>query len=117
MDETSMIERVGKVIFKALIATGGPGATMMPWPLCPEYDWCIATAMAAIGTMREPTFDMVEAGQQENNILPEPRDPSNAFVFLSRDEMTGAWEAMIDAALSQAIGNKESGDDGLHRLV
>lgn len=68
-----------------------------------------ARARAAIEAMREPTFEMIEAGQQENNILPEPRDPPNAFVFLSRDEMANAWEAMIDAALSRTRGEKEDG--------
>ncbi len=59
-----------------------------------------ALARAAIEAMREPMFEMVETGQEVNNLLEEP-DPPNAFKFLSRDEMTEAWQAMIDAALSE----------------
>lgn len=51
-----------------------------------------------IAAMRDPTMEMVEAGQETNNLLEEP-DPPNAFKFLSRDEMTDAWQAMIDRAL------------------
>lgn len=94
----SMIERVAKGIWGARIEPGGPGRTLMPWPLCPEADWCRATAKAAIEAMREPTLDMVEAGQEQNN-LSEFADIPNHFEFLSRDEMTNAWQAMIDTAL------------------
>lgn len=51
-------------------------------------------------TLRVPTMDMIEAGQETNNLLENP-DPPNAFKFLSRDEMTEAWQAMIDTALSE----------------
>lgn len=56
-------------------------------------------ARAAIEAMREPTLEMIEAGQMENNLLENP-DPPNAFLFLSRAEIKGAWEAMLEAALS-----------------
>lgn len=55
-------------------------------------------AAAAIKAMRDPAFDMVEAGQAVNNLSPNA-ETTNEFEFLSRDEMTEAWQAMIDAAL------------------
>ncbi|MEQ9634588.1 MAG: hypothetical protein RLW68_00740 [Devosia marina] len=66
-------------------------------PYQTDYD---EMARAALEAMREPTLDMIEAGQEQNNLLPDDRDPPNAFEFLSRDEMTNAWQAMIEAALS-----------------
>lgn len=50
---------------------------------------------AAILTMREPTEGMCTTGQKANNLSDEP----GAFEFLSRDEMTAAWQAMCDEAL------------------
>lgn len=83
-----MIEKVAKAIFDAMDVTDGLDSSSAD-----RY------ARAAIEAMREPTQEMVEAGQEVNNLLPEDRDPPNAFLFLSHDEMTEAWQAMIDAAL------------------
>ena len=43
-----MVERVARAIWDARAAKGGPGRTLMPWPHCPEAEWCRATARAAI---------------------------------------------------------------------
>ncbi len=50
MDRT-MVERVAMAVWDGRILPGGPGRTLMPWPLCPEADWCRAVARAAIETM------------------------------------------------------------------
>lgn len=63
-----------------------------------DTERALRAARAAIEALRIPSEAMVEAGQKTNNLLKEP-DPPNAFEFLSRDEMTEAWEAMIDQAL------------------
>lgn len=44
---------------------------------------------------REPTLDMLGAGQVQVNLLKEP-NPTNAFEFLSREEVDEIWRAMID---------------------
>lgn len=56
---------------------------------------CLSTAIAAFRAMREPTEGMCAAGQKVNNLSDEP----GAFEFLSRDEMTAAWQAMVDEML------------------
>jgi len=86
---SEMIERVAEAIWDARIERGGPGRTLMPWPLYPEADWCRATARAAIEAMREPTEKMLEAGD-----LPGWDDYVTAG--LSKE----IWQAMIDAALN-----------------
>lgn len=80
-----MIDKVETAIFEAV-------GYSIPLELCR------AAAVASIKAMRDPAFDMIEAGQEVNN-LSEYADIPNHFEFLSRDEMTEAWQAMIDAAL------------------
>jgi len=45
---SEIVERVAEAIWDARIAKGGPGRTLMPWPFCPEAEWCRDTARAAI---------------------------------------------------------------------
>lgn len=94
MDETSMIERVARAIFDAMDITDGLDTTAAK-----RY------ARAAIEAMREPTDDMARAGFSSDAF----RTP---MLRLEADfEPKAVWAAMIDTALSQAIGNKESGDE------
>lgn len=57
-----------------------------------------AAIRAALTVLREPPEAVVEAGQKENN-LSEYSDIPGHFEFLSRDEMTAAWQAMVDELL------------------
>lgn len=71
-------------------------------------------ARAAIKAMREPTDQMKAACWPNHHPwgknAPNPSDRPDMFQQMDAD-VTADWQAMIDAALSQAIGNKESGDD------
>lgn len=101
-----MVERVARKLCEHHIRVNRrwdtePGALEAMLPNAVGFSWpnYVDDAKVAIEAMREPTPEMVEAGQKENNLLKEP-DPPNAFEFLSADEMTAAWTAMIDAALT-----------------
>jgi len=61
----NMVERLAQVLWDARIAPGGGGRTLMPWPFCPEHDWCVNTARAVIEALMEPTKEMLEAGNTE----------------------------------------------------
>lgn len=59
----------------------------------------VIAELAAYGFVivpREPTGEMIEAGQRANNLDGTP----GHFEFLAADEIAGAWRAMIDAALA-----------------
>jgi len=87
-----MIETVARAIFRARIAQGGPGSTMMVWPLCPEAAWCRDTARAAISAMREPPKRVID-GCYDRLMELSVGNPEG--------EPEIVWRAMIDAALKE----------------
>lgn len=95
---TSMREKLASKLFKAqhgyeaaenLFA--GPYADMGP------IGKAMMLADAALDALMEPTEGMIDEGQNEVNLLEAP-DPPNAFEFLSTDEVTSIWQAMVAAA-------------------
>lgn len=87
-----MIERIAKRIWDAKLLSGGGGRTMVPWPNCPEAEWCRTTARYVIDAMRNPTDEMM--------VTAECAVPDLAS-FADRDKSPSyiAWNAMIDEAL------------------
>ena len=99
MDETSIIERVARALCDDTLKRWRSPIALKtePWR---EF---VPAARAAIEAMRAPTDDMARAGFSSDAF----RTP---MLRLEADfEPKAVWQAMIDAALSQAIGNKESG--------
>jgi hypothetical protein len=101
---SEMVERVARAIHDSLIKKGGPGRTMMPWGHAPEREWCLATARAAIASMREPTKGMVEAGETaKDNAIDSDYDSrsDSSYTTIRSDIHEAIWSAMVAAALSK----------------
>lgn len=79
-----MVERVGRAVLKAIEHVSDLDDSMIE-----------DIGRAAIAAMREPTEAMQIAGQKVNNL----DEVTGHFEYLSREEMTDAWQAMIDETL------------------
>lgn len=94
----SMVERVARAIWDQLIEQGSPsrGRTLMIFEHSPERPWCAATARAAIEAMRELPPQLLLM----LHVQPDVGD-GGFIIRHSIDKLRPAWNAMIDAALSQ----------------
>lgn len=109
MDETSMVERVAHAIARAALDEGD--GTFDVYALTEEvYDGYLSQGRAAIRALLWPTQDVRHA------IWNRLEKSAGAGLLLS-GHIRGDGHAdvimrdIVKAALSQAIGNKESGDD------
>lgn len=96
---SEMIERVAKAICREQCAFMGEPPCWQADGLSPDCDepGCLALAEAAIVAMRDPTEEMAEAASSARN----PWD-----TILENSVRT--WQAMIDAALAEAEGEKNA---------
>jgi hypothetical protein len=80
-----LLNRVARAICRAFYASIYPEG---PLDDLVERNWreCIPEARAAIQAMREPTLEMVEAGQ---------------IKFCTKEQTRRLWAAMIDEALKE----------------
>lgn len=96
-----MIEEVAKAVFaqwRAFMLTEYPGsniAASFEELSGTERKFAFMNARAAVAAMREPTEEMVKAGEQE--FFEYRETPSDWTLEATR----GAWREMIDAILSE----------------
>ena len=87
-----MIDRVAKALFADYQKSAlGPDLTQT-WSTLPNYskDHAYSQARAAIAAMREPTEEMLTAGNDHTD-----------FVYSQEGDFLKGWRAAIDAALEE----------------
>ena len=97
---TDAVERVARALYEAIPRN-------RPWERLPEAqkDYCDILARAAILALREPTKEMVVAGDDEKEMCIDSDWSSDAdgnrhdYMVINSDLAAHVWRAMIDAAL------------------
>jgi len=85
-----MIEKVARAMYEAQVGASVPEDLWAVTLAHPAFAGTLATARAAIQAMREPTQEMVTAGE----------DYTDSY-YSEEDDFLKGWQAAIDAALGE----------------